>query len=81
MSLPLPFWLQAGLLALVVVALHLWRRWRWDPDPPREIVASVVLWVLLFALVSGGRGCAPALHDPADAVPTQDLPPDPFGRG
>jgi hypothetical protein len=80
----LSFMAQAGALACAVAALHIaqdrrqagawpntWRQWR-------EIAASVVLCVALFALISGGRGCAPASPLRHDSH-VEDAP-DPFGR-
>lgn len=71
------FWGQAGALALAVLALYLrdwprtWRAWR-------EVLAAIAVSVALFALISGGRGCAgpsPLRHD----IEVEDAP-DPFGR-
>lgn len=77
------FWLQATALAALVVALHLLGDWRDTGRPPRrwvqwrEVIASVVVCVALFALISGGRGCAAGrddLEEPAEA-------PHPPGKG
>lgn len=77
------FWWQAGALAAAVLALHVraelkqagrvptdWRVWR-------EIAASIAVCVLLFALASGGRGCAGSTS-PDDEWPLDAA--DPFGR-
>lgn len=77
------FWPQAGALAALVLLLHLVGDWRDAGRPPwrwaqwRETIASVVVCVALFALVSGGRGCAPgrdSLEEPIEA-------PSPPGKG
>lgn len=82
MQLP-GFWAQAGLLAVALILIHLRNGGQWQSPLSshwlREVAASVLVCVALFALVSGGRGCAPSSsaieseHDLTDS-------PDPFGR-
>ena len=77
------FWLQAGALAAALLLLHVVGDWRDTGAPPwrwrqwREIAASILVCVAVFALITGGRGCTSgrdAGEEPVDA-------PDPFGRG
>lgn len=68
------FWLQAGVLAAVIAAIELRgepvRTW---PARARRVAIEAVLWVALFAAISGGRGCAgsPPWEDEAPSTTTR----------
>lgn len=81
---PLPsFWMQAALLAAVVVALHLRIDGHWVSPLTgawlREVAAAIVIAIGAFALASGGRGCAPSPWPDEEPGQVQDAP-DPFHR-
>lgn len=77
------FWPQAGALAGLLLVLHVVGDWRDTGRPPwrwrqwREVIASIVVCVALFAAISGGRGCTAGRDD--GKAPLEE--PHPPGKG